>query len=278
MFEYWNENKDYLLLKGKNSYPDLRFNFKDDTKFIDSFILIPAKKKKAKDSAPKNELQNGLSSEEDEFIFSEDEDKFKGESSFYKLEERKNANGRRRKQSRRYISLRGPNRLRSDQSTGHWTTQDAEAEVSQQKNGLLAQQQRYIEDQAQRDFLRKESYNDVLKQEKLDILRGLREVKHIKRKVLEYNLEQDEKFTKLEEETNFTLQNMKKTNKNLAEAYYYDTKSGTAKITAGTTGKAEELTRSDRSHRRHRSAPGHWDLGWGGTRLRAREQNCECYK
>ena len=86
------------------------------------------------------------------------------------------------------------------------------------------------------DYLKKESFNDILKQEKIEILSNLKEVKYMKRKILEFNHIQDEKFRKIEEVTKFTLENMKKTNRQLAEAYYYDTKTGTSKITAGTTG------------------------------------------
>jgi hypothetical protein len=104
-------------------------------------------------------------------------------------------------------------------------------------NEPKALQQMYIQDQADRDFLKRESYFDIMKQEKQEILLNLKEAKVMKRKMLEFNREQDEQFELIEDQTRTILKNMKKTNKELAQAYMYDTKNGTSKITAGTTGK-----------------------------------------
>ena len=97
--------------------------------------------------------------------------------------------------------------------------------------------QQYIQEQANRDFLKRETYNDILREEKLEILSNLKEVKYMKRKMLEYNREQDEQLELIEDQTRITLQNMKKANKELAHAYMYDTKNATTKITGTTTGK-----------------------------------------
>lgn len=83
--------------------------------------------------------------------------------------------------------------------------------------------------------LRRISYLDYMKDQKTQTLQELREIKKMKILSNQYHNEQEEKMNLVADKMKYSLKNMKKGNEELAEAYYYDTKKATSKITAGTT-------------------------------------------
>lgn len=82
-FEYWEENKEFYFSNGKLKFPDLQFQFSDEDTFIDSFIVIKSKHDKSAPKPQAKKVKDDQLSSEEEFCFSDDEDKFKGESGFY---------------------------------------------------------------------------------------------------------------------------------------------------------------------------------------------------
>ena len=108
--------------------------------------------------------------------------------------------------------------------------------IREPKQSDLVDELNHLEDESlQKLGYQKVSYNNFMRGQKMQTLGQLREVKQMKILSNQYHHEQEEKMNSVQMNMTKTLKNMKKTNSELAEAYVYDTKSATSKITAGTT-------------------------------------------